>query len=231
MRENATGVSSRYPHCEPEGSAVMTAVGASWSDRVEDLLAGPLPLPVVVAGDPVLRTPAEPFDGQLDDALLARFVAAMRTTMLAAPGVGLAGPQVGVGLRVAVLEDPAAVMPEIATIRDRRPLPFTALLNPRYEPLGADRAAFYEGCLSVPGYQAVTERAAGVRVVATDPAGATIDIDLHGWSARIVQHECDHLDGVLYLDKAMLRSLADTGSYQALWAAPRPDAARDALGF
>ena len=209
----------------------MTGVGASWSDRVEDLLAGPLPLPVVVAGDPVLRMPAEPFDGQLDDALLARLVAAMRTTMLAAPGVGLAAPQVGVGLRIAVLEDPAAVVPEIAAIRDRRPLPFTALLNPRYEPLGPDRAAFYEGCLSVPGYQAVTERAAGVRVVAADPAGAAFDTDLHGWSARIVQHECDHLDGVLYLDKAMLRSLADTGSYQALWAAPRPDAARDALGF
>jgi peptide deformylase len=201
------------------------------SDRVEALLAGPLPLPVVVAGDPVLRASAEPFDGQLDDDLLNRLAEAMRWTMLAAPGVGLAAPQIGIGLRVAVLEDPAAVPPEVAAARDRRPLPFTVLINPSYEPVGDDRAAFYEGCLSVPGYQAVTDRATTVRLTALDLAGRAVDTEVHGWSARIVQHECDHLDGTLYLDRAELRSLADVTNYQSRWSSPSPEAARRALGF
>lgn len=83
------------------------------SDRVEELLAHEGPLPIVAAGDPVLRRTAEPFDGQLDPGLLARFVAALRATMHAAPGVGLAAPQVGVSLRIAVIEDPAPVPEEV----------------------------------------------------------------------------------------------------------------------
>ncbi|MGW0080423.1 peptide deformylase [Streptomyces sp. NPDC003393] len=201
------------------------------AERVEELLAAGGPLPVVTAGHPVLRRGAEPFDGQLEPALLARFVEALRVTMHAAPGVGLAAPQVGVPLRIAVLEDPAPVEEEVRRARRRVPQPFRVLVNPSYEPVGAARAAFYEGCLSVPGWQAVVARHAEVRLRAQDEQGRPVDEVFTGWPARIVQHETDHLDGILYLDRAELRSLSSNETLGARWAQPTPDKAARALGF
>ena len=204
---------------------------ASLAERVEELLAAGGPLPIVAAGDPVLRRVAEPFDGQLEPALLTRFVEALRVTMHAAPGVGLAAPQVGVGLRIAVIEDPAPVPDEVRVARGRVPQPFRVLVNPRYEPVGTGRAAFYEGCLSVPGWQAVVARHAEVRLVARDEHGRAVDEVFTGWPARIVQHETDHLDGALYLDRAEPRSLASGAAMAELWAQPTPERAAAALGF
>jgi peptide deformylase len=203
----------------------------AYSDQVERLLAGPCPLPIVAAGLPVLRQSAAAYDGQLDDDLLFALVDAMRQTMIAAPGVGLAAPQVGVGLQIAVLEDTADVDGSIAVARDRQPLPFQVLINPRYTPVGDDRAEFYEGCLSVPGYQAVVARPAVVALKALDQTGAVVNREYRGWSARIVQHETDHLAGVLYLDKAITRSLAENSVYQALWSGSSIEPARRMLGF
>lgn len=203
----------------------------SYGELVEQILAGPRPLPVVPAGLPVLRQPAAAFDGQLDDDQLAALIVAMRETMHAAPGVGLAAPQVGIGLQIAVLEDSAAVPDVVAVARERAPLPFTVLINPRYRAVGDDVAAFYEGCLSVPGYQAVVERAVVVAVTAIDQFGTPIDAEYRGWQARIVQHETDHLGGTLYVDRAVVRSLAENSVYQALWAGPSIDRARALLGF
>ncbi|ANB09939.1 peptide deformylase [Streptomyces ambofaciens] len=204
---------------------------APLAERVAELLAGDGPLPIVAAGDPVLRRPAEPFDGQLEPALLARFVEALRLTMRAAPGVGLAAPQVGVGLRIAVIEDPAPVPDEVRVARGRVPQPFRVLVNPSYEPAGPGRAAFYEGCLSVPGWQAVVARHAEVRLAARDEHGRAVDEVFEGWPARIVQHETDHLDGVLYLDRAELRSFASNDAMAERWAQATPDRAAAALGF
>ncbi|MFG3659040.1 peptide deformylase [Streptomyces sp. NPDC047706] len=199
--------------------------------RVEQLLAADGPLPIVAAGDPVLRQPAEPFDGQLDAGLLARFVEALRVTMHAAPGVGLAAPQVGVGLRIAVIEDPAPVPQEVRQARGRVPLPFRVLVNPSYEPVGAARAGFFEGCLSLPGWQAVVARPTRVRLTGSDEYGRAVDELFSGWPARIVQHETDHLDGVLYVDRAELRSLSANGAVAQRWAQPTPEAAARELGF
>ncbi len=201
------------------------------ADRVDRLLAGPRPLPIVPAGLPVLRRPADRYDGQLDDAVLAELIAAMRESMHAAPGVGLAAPQVGIGLQLAVLEDTAEVAEDVAVARDRRPLDFLVLVNPAYTAVGDATALFYEGCLSVPGYQAAVARPAAVHLTATAPDGTAVDAEYRGWQARIVAHETDHLAGTLYLDRADLRSLTDTGLYQALWAGPSIDRARENLGF
>lgn len=201
------------------------------AERVEELLAAGGPLPIVAAGQPVLRRATEPYDGQLGPALLARFVEALRLTMRAAPGVGLAAPQVGIPLRIAVVEDPAPVAGEIVTVRGRVPLPFRVLVNPVYEPVGGARAAFFEGCLSVPGWQAVVARHAEVRLRGSDEAGRPLDEVFTGWPARIVQHETDHLDGTLYLDRAELRSLSTNEAVAALWSQPAPAAAAEALGF
>ncbi|MFI2296211.1 peptide deformylase [Isoptericola sp. NPDC019571] len=179
-------------------------------DRADAAADGPGTgiLPIVQAGAPVLRAPAAPYTGQLGDAL-PRLLEAMRRTMHAAPGVGLAAPQVGIGLAIAVVEDGGAGADDP---RERAPLPYRVLLDPAYEPLpGPDgepeRAAFHEGCLSVHGWQAVVARHRRVRLTGRDETGAPIDEVLTGWPARIVQHETDHLAGELYLDHALLRTL------------------------
>ncbi|MFI5683402.1 peptide deformylase [Streptomyces sp. NPDC051636] len=201
------------------------------AERVEELLATGGPLPIVAAGDPVLRRGTEPFEGQLEPALLARFVEALRVTMHAAPGVGLAAPQVGVELRIAVIEDPAPVPDEIRLARGRVPQPFRVLVNPSYEPVGTARAAFFEGCLSVPGWQAVVARHAEVRLRAQDEHGRPVDEVFTGWPARIVQHETDHLDGTLYLDRAEPRSLSSNEAMTERWTQPTPETAARELGF
>ncbi|MFE3184705.1 peptide deformylase [Streptomyces violascens] len=201
------------------------------NDLVDQLLTGSGPLPIVAAGDPVLRRPAEPVDDRLDRKRLDRLIEAMRETMLAAPGVGLAAPQVGLPLRLAVIEDAAEVSEEIRQARGRVPQPFRVLINPSYEPVGPGRAAFFEGCLSVPGWGAVVARHANVRLRALDGRGRAVDEVFSGWPARIVQHETDHLDGTLYLDRAELRSLSSREAMAGRWAQPTPAAAAEALGF
>ena len=204
---------------------------APLAERVEQLLAVEGPLPIVAAGDPVLRAGTEPYDGQLGPDLLARFVAALRVTMRAAPGVGLAAPQVGVGLRIAVIEDPAPVPEEVRLARGRVPQPFRVLVNPAYEAVGAARTGFFEGCLSVPGYQAVVARAVSVRVRGQDEGGREVDEVFGGWPARIVQHEVDHLDGTLYLDRAELRSLSSSAAVVERWGQATAEGAARGLGF
>jgi len=164
-------------------------------------------LPIVQAGHPVLRTPAVPYAGQLGD-LLPRFLAALRATMHAAPGVGLAAPQVGIGLALAVVEDPGSPDPDDE--RERPALAYRVLVNPRYEPVGDETRTFVEGCLSVHGWQAERTRHRSVRLTGEDEHGAPFDDVLTGWPARIVQHETDHLRGELYVDGADLRTLAST---------------------
>ncbi|MEV5843449.1 peptide deformylase [Streptomyces sp. NPDC051985] len=204
---------------------------APLAEQIEELLAPGGPLTIVTAGDPVLRRGTDPYDGQLAPALLARFIEALRITMHAAPGVGLAAPQVGVPLRIAVIEDPAPVPEEVASARGRVPQPFRVLVNPAYEPVGTARAAFFEGCLSVPGWQAVVSRHAEVRLHAEDEHGRALDELFTGWPARIVQHETDHLDGLLYLDRAELRSLSSNEEMARRWSQPTPTTAAEELAF
>ncbi|MCC2309663.1 peptide deformylase [Cellulomonas sp. zg-Y338] len=189
-------------------------------------------VPIVQAGHPVLRMVAEPYDGQLDGSELEALIAVMRRTMHAAPGVGLAAPQIGLPLALAVVEDPGPIDDEMRIARERPAVPFRVLVNPRYTAIGEERAAFYEGCLSVEGYQAVVARPRLVRLTGADETGAVLDEVVSGWPARIVQHETDHLGGTLYVDRALLRSLAATDDLGGSWAAePHPVAAAKALGF
>ena len=194
------------------------------------LTAGVLPT-IVQAGHPVLRQLAAPFDGQLNGAELGQLIDLMRSVMHKAPGVGLAAPQLGIPLQIAVLEDQFEVDPEVAAARGREPLPFFAMLNPSYQPTGGSTVAFYEGCLSVNGLQAAVNRPESVRLDFTSPDGTRQQREFTGWQARIVQHETDHLHGVLYLDRAELRSISSNAEYSARWAQPDISLARQELGF
>jgi peptide deformylase len=179
----------------------------------------------------VLRQLAAPYTGQLNDAELGQLIDLMRSVMHKAPGVGLAAPQLGIPLQVAVLEDQFAVDAEVAAVRGREPLPFFAMLNPSYEPLGGSTVAFYEGCLSINGLQAAVSRPETVRLDFTSPDGSTQQREFSGWQARIVQHETDHVHGILYLDRAELRSISNNAEYSARWAQPDISLARRELGF
>lgn len=194
-------------------------------------------LPIVECGDPVLRRPAEPVDpSDLRTSKLRLLIARMRATMEAAPGVGLAAPQVGVPIQVAVLHDGPERWGQLTederTARERNGLPFTVLINPTLRPVDdGDTVSFYEGCLSVPGLTGVVARHRAVRVEALDEHGQPADRVFSGWAARIVQHEVDHLGGRLYLDRVETRSLSTTGNYAHLWAGRPPGAAAASLGF
>lgn len=151
--------------------------------------------------------------------------------MQAAPGVGLAAPQIGIPLRIAVLEDTFDAGPEVAEARERTPLPYFAIINPSYRAHGTETSAFYEGCLSFAGFQGVVERARSVRLDYERPDGSRAQELFNGWQARIVQHETDHLSGTIYVDKMIPRSLCANEQYMRYWAQPTIDQARANLGF
>jgi peptide deformylase len=200
-------------------------------------MSGPDVLPIVECGDPVLRRPAEPVDpAELGTTEFRLLIAQMRATMEAAPGVGLAAPQVGVPIQLAVLQDGperwGQLTEEERTDRERNGLAFTVLVNPTLRLTGdRDQVSFYEGCLGVPGLTGVVARHRAVRVEALDEYGQPVDRVFSGWAARIVQHEVDHLRGRLYLDRVETRSLCTAGSYGRLWAGRPPADAAVSLGF
>jgi peptide deformylase len=187
--------------------------------------------PIIQLGDPVLRTPAAAFDGQLDDTELQDLLATMRKAMHDAPGVGLAAPQLGIPLRIAVIEDVLPQSDEISQLRERPPLPYFAVLNPTYTAVGHETASFFEGCLSFSGWQAVVERQRSVQLEYLTPEGLRATRQFTGWPARIVQHETDHLNGVIYIDKANTRSLVSSTAYSERWAQPGIELAQRSLNF
>jgi peptide deformylase len=143
-------------------------------------------------------------------ALVERMVAAMRS----APGVGLAAPQLGVPLRVFVMEDTASRMqrltPQEIAERERVPVPLRVVFNPQVTPVGRQTRVFFEGCLSVAGFSALVPRFHEVELTGLDERGQPLILRLRGWPARIVQHELDHLDGTLYVDRMWSRSFGTT---------------------
>ena len=120
-------------------------------------------------------------------------------------GVGLAAPQIGVPYRIFVMEDTeegmSDVAPEDLTAQDRVPFAAKVVVNPVVTPMTNASAAFFEGCLSVQGYRGLVRRYLQVRVTGYGGDGTPVDFVAKGWQARIVQHEMDHLDGVLYVDR------------------------------
>ena len=163
--------------------------------------------PIRLFGDPVLRTPAEPVtDFDLE---LRNLVRDLTETMVDAPGVGLAAPQIGVSLRVVIFE-----VTENPRYPHVAPVPYTVLINPVVTALDAEEEEGWEGCLSVPGMRGLVPRARRVRYRGFDLGGAPIDRTVEGFHARVVQHEIDHLDGILYPQR--VRDLKDFGFEDSL---------------
>jgi peptide deformylase len=173
-------------------------------------------------GEPTLRQKScalstEEIHGQY----VRDLIESMRETMRDAPGVGLAAPQIGIPLQLVVIEDTAQAIQKIsleqAAERGRRPVPFHVLINPTLTIADLAAAEFFEGCLSLAGYTAVVPRATAVHVEALNEHGDSIVIDATGWYARILQHEIDHLNGVLYIDRMNARTFATIDNHMRLW--------------
>lgn len=145
----------------------------------------------------------------------------MRETMRDAPGVGLAAPQVGVPLQLAVIEDREAYIEKMgaaqAEERQRRPVPFHVLINPTITPVDEASAEFFEGCLSLAGFVAVVPRWLAVRVEALNENAEPVTIEASGWYARILQHEIDHLRGTLYIDRMHTRTFMSVENHGRYW--------------
>lgn len=148
--------------------------------------------PILRIGHPLLLQPAEAVE-EFNTPALDALVQDMFDTMQAADGAGLAANQIGVLVRVVIFG-----FEDNPRYPDRPPVPLTVLINPEIEPLGDEMESDWEGCLSVPGLRGWVPRHQRIRYRSFDPQGNPIEREVDGFHARVVQHECDHLDGILY---------------------------------
>jgi peptide deformylase len=179
-------------------------------------------LKLVQVGEPVLRAVAQPLTRKkIVSKEIALLIEDMRATLQDAPGVGLAAPQVGVPLQLAIIEDRPEyskdIAPELLAERERQPVPFHVIINPVLTPVGDSEVEFFEGCLSVEGFTALVARYRQVRVSCLDERGEPREIEATGWYARILQHEIDHLNGTLYIDRMRSRSFSSLQNFTRYW--------------
>jgi peptide deformylase len=147
---------------------------------------------VLKMGHPLLRQVAEPVGG-FDAAQMSELLTDMEDTMRALHGAGIAAPQIGVGLRVVIFE-----MRENPRYPHVAPIPFTVLINPMLDLLDQEMEEGWEGCLSVPGLRGVVPRYRRLHYSGLDAQGQSFERTVEGFHARVVQHEVDHLDGILF---------------------------------
>ena len=190
---------------------------------------------IVQVGDPVLRRRARELGrDEIATPAIQELIARMRDTMRDAPGVGLAAPQIGESIQLVVIEDPpqahAGMTPAQLAERERSAVAFHVLINPRLTVEGDEQVAAYEGCLSLAGFSMIVPRWRRVRVEALDEHGDPVVRVASGWYARILQHEIDHLRGVVCCDRMEPRSLTTQDNHLRYWRTMPVEAVLAALG-
>jgi peptide deformylase len=178
-------------------------------------------LKISEAGELVLRRPSRELTrDEIISTSIQELIGSMYETMRAAPGVGLAAPQIGMPLQLAVIEDRQEYIdklpPEHAAARLRSAILPHVIINPRLT-LETEEVDFFEGCLSLPGFTAIVPRALAVRVDCLNERAEPVTINARGWYARILQHEIDHLDGALYIDRMLTRSFMGRENFERYW--------------
>jgi peptide deformylase len=191
-------------------------------------------LKIVQVGEPVLRNKAWSLSNdEILSAPVQQLIDMMRETMRDAPGVGLAAPQIGEPLQLAVIEDrteySSGIPKELLDERGRSTVPFQVIINPQiyFEQNGP--VEFFEGCLSLNGFTAIVPRALSVRVECLNERAEPIVIRASGWYARILQHEIDHLNGTLYIDRMEPRSFMAVSNYARFWKDKSIEEVKEAL--
>ena len=177
-------------------------------------------LDIVEVGDQTLRQVARELS--IEEILspeIQNLIQEMTDAMRAAPGVGLAAPQIGKSIQLVVIEDmdQSHLTPEQIVERDRYKVPFHVIINPRIYLDETEKVSFFEGCLSVPQFVGIVPRAKSVRVECLNEKAEPVVIHAKGWYARILQHEIDHLHATLYIDRALLPTLMTEENYVKIW--------------
>jgi len=179
-------------------------------------------LKLVQVGEAILRQKArELTPAEIGSERIRQLIQFMHQTLIDAPGVGLAAPQIGESIQLAIIED----LPEYSrnltaqqiADRERQPVPLHVIINPTLTPVGEAKLEFFEGCLSVNGSTAMVPRYQKVRVECLDENAKPRTIEASGWYARILQHEIDHLNGILYVDRMYSRTFMSLESYTRRW--------------
>lgn len=167
---------------------------------------------VLRMGHPLLRQAARPVNpAEIGTSAWCSLLEDMTDTLRAQGGIGLAAPQIGVSWRVAIIEIEGGA----TRYGELKALPLAVFINPAVEVLDPATAGFWEGCLSVPGLRGYVERPQHIRVTYTDSAGDSQALELRGFLATVFQHEFDHLDGRLYVDRVRdTTKLAFEAEYQ-----------------
>jgi peptide deformylase len=179
-------------------------------------------LKLVQVGDPVLRQQAGPLSAdEIRGRSTQELIESMKETMRDAPGVGLAAPQVGVSVRLAVIEDREEYLKDVGADqlreRGRKPVAFHVIINPQIISASGGPLEFFEGCLSLAGFCALVPRSRQVRIECLDEDGKARTIEASGWYARILQHEIDHLNGAMYIDRMHSRSFCSLENFNRFW--------------
>lgn len=173
-------------------------------------------------GQPILRKTSKPVTLEvLRSQHTQEVIDYMIATLRDAPGVGLAAPQVGEPLQIIIVEDKSKyqeVVPlKIRQAQKRKPVPLKVLVNPKIRVIESEEELWFEGCLSVDGYLAAVPRCKSVEVDAIDRQGNPVSFIANGWQARILQHEMDHLRGILYIDKMRQKSFMSISNFSKMW--------------
>jgi peptide deformylase len=219
---------------QAERAQAANAAGVDWcrlftdhsspwlNRRVYDEYNFQMRLKIVQAGEAVLRRRARELSiDEIRSRETQNLIEWMRETMYDAPGVGLAAPQIGLGLQLAVIEDKPEytkdLPPSLLKERERKPVPFQVIVNPKITLQGPPEIEFFEGCLSLAAFTAVVPRARRVKVDYLDHHGQPGTIEASGWHARILQHEIDHLQGTVYIDRMYPRTFMSAENYNRYW--------------
>lgn len=181
-------------------------------------------LPILQTCHPILRQTAKLLSAEeIKSSFIQDLIKDMQETLRSAPGVGLAAPQIGHSLSIVVIEDleeyHSNLTSEELQQRERKPTPFHVLINPKLSPITETKIEFYEGCLSVENMLGIVPRFHKVRVACLNELGERVVIHAEGWYARILQHEIDHLQGMLNLDHMFIQSLTTIDNYNQFWRA------------
>ncbi|MBE7638275.1 peptide deformylase [Sneathiella sp. P13V-1] len=156
-------------------------------------------MPILKMGNPKLREKARPIELPIPHEI-RDLVEVMKESMAAAGGVGLAAPQIGISKQLVIFSVPEARMKQ-EDGNDALGIDQTVLINPVIEPLSNEQVKGWEGCLSVPGLRGLVPRYTHIRYSGYDLDGNKMTREAKGFHARVVQHECDHLTGILYLER------------------------------
>ncbi len=179
-------------------------------------------LKLVQVGEAVLRQMARPLSlEEIRSEYIRQLIRDMHETLRDAPGVGLAAPQVGVSIRLAIIEDLPEYSRELGAeqlaSRERRPTPFHVIVNPEIAEHSGGQVEFFEGCLSLGGFTALVPRFRQVSVRCLNEDGEPMVIEASGWYARILQHEIDHLNGAVYIDRMHTRTFMSMENFSRRW--------------